>query len=285
MVRDENHQNCKLHFSVLLLLVVQRGQVQSLLELQFNNLSFQTRVVPRSKKSGCDCRDTFTFPAPIAQGSHLNWRPPGHLPSPKAVPQKDSVRVMVLFASAAHFIVRTIKRTCQLFMYFTFLLAPSGGNKREHGVEAVKEKERCFPPPQRTAFWLRKCFPRLHSGHCGNNTVAVFIGQTSPRLLNTISCNLHRYYLQRDACCMASSPAESHPLYSPLQSECWSWGSNRGRNDSGKQGVCEGEGRSKQRISRPTESHLKCTRQRYLLDALTLSLILITDEVQCFVWW
>lgn len=54
---------------------------------------------------------------------------------------------MVLFASAAHFIVRTIKRTCQLFMYFTFLLAPSGGNKREHGVEAVKEKERCFPPP------------------------------------------------------------------------------------------------------------------------------------------
>lgn len=47
---------------------------------------------------------------------------------------------------AAHFIVRTIERTCQLFMYFSFLVAPSGIDQREHEVEAVKEKERWYPP-------------------------------------------------------------------------------------------------------------------------------------------
>lgn len=71
---------------------------------------------------------------------------------------------MVLFASAAHFIVRTIKRTCQLFMYFTFLLAPSGGNKREHGVEAVKEKERCFPPPPTDCILAQEVFPSASLG-------------------------------------------------------------------------------------------------------------------------
>lgn len=54
---------------------------------------------------------------------------------------------MVVFALAARSIVGAIKRTCQLFMYFSFLVAPSGRDKREHGVEAVKEKERCSPPP------------------------------------------------------------------------------------------------------------------------------------------
>lgn len=53
---------------------------------------------------------------------------------------------MVAFALAARFIVGAIKRTCQLFMHFSFLVAPSGRDKREHGVEAVKEKERCSPP-------------------------------------------------------------------------------------------------------------------------------------------
>lgn len=96
------------------------------------------------------------FPSP---NFHLNWRPSGHLPSPRAELEKGSVRGMAVFALAAHFIVGAIKRTCQLFMYFSFLVAPSGRDKREHGVEAVKEKERCSP--QWTPFWLRKCFPRL----------------------------------------------------------------------------------------------------------------------------
>lgn len=53
---------------------------------------------------------------------------------------------MVAFASAWHFIVSAIKRTCQLFMYFSFLVTPSGRDERERRVGAVKEKERCSPP-------------------------------------------------------------------------------------------------------------------------------------------
>lgn len=135
--------------------------------------------------------------------------------SPKLSNNKNLWEVVVS-VTAGQFIVTTIKRSWHLFMHFSFLVVPSGRGKREYGVEAVKEIERCLH--QWTTFWLRKCFPRLQSGHCGNNTGAVFIGQTSPCLLNTISCNLYCYYLQRDACCMALSPEESHPLYSLLQS-------------------------------------------------------------------
>lgn len=87
----------------------------------------------------------------------------------------------------------------------------SGGSERKRALYTLPQP---FPSPsKRTPFWLRKCFPRLHWGHCGNNTAAVFMGQTSPpRSFNTISCNLHRYYLQRDACCMVASPAEKPPI-------------------------------------------------------------------------
>ena len=50
-------------------------------------------------------------------------------------------------------------------MYFTFLLAPSGGNKREHGVGAVKEKERCAPRPPPADFILaQEVFPSASLG-------------------------------------------------------------------------------------------------------------------------
>lgn len=155
-------------------------------------------------------------------------------------------------------------------------------------MELRQWKKKSVVPPQWTPFWLRKCFPLLELDHCGNNTVAVFIGQTSPRLLNTISCNLHRYYLQRDACCMALSPAESHPLYSLLKIQHWSWGLNSGRNDAGKQGISEGEARVSSVSANQKKSHLKCLMQcyRYLLDALLHSYLQWVDEniFKCIVW-
>lgn len=160
--------------------------------------------------SQCDWHVIFSFPW---SDFPANLRPFSHLLSPKRGSRKHMWEVVV-FALTGQFIVSTSKRTCQLFMYFSFLLVPTGQSKSERRAEAVKEKECCSP-------WWTFCL----SVSLGFSWTTVGItqwlcleGKLPPGLLNTISCNLHCYYLQRDACCMDSSQEESHPLYSLLQS-------------------------------------------------------------------
>lgn len=142
----------------------------------------------------------------------MTWWPSGHLVSPSKAMQK---KVYGTFSSTPSQLISLLVRSkgpVNFSCVLASLSVPVDKARWNIGQWQWKKRNVVSPPVD----WLRKRSLDFSQPTVGI-TVPVFTGQTSPSLLNTISCNLHRYYLQRDGCCVASSPAESHPLSSLSQ--------------------------------------------------------------------